>query len=92
MKIGLNTNKVINTYNQGSKVTQLNANKHVQGDKIDISKEGREIQKYIEGADNTELKNSRVEEIKALINQNKYKVDSEKLAQSILNHIKESDK
>lgn len=91
MKIGFEINKVINTYNQNSKVAKINNKVHDFKDKIDISEEGREISKYIEIANNTELKNKRVDEIKSLIDQNKYKVDSKKLAESIIEYIKESD-
>jgi anti-sigma28 factor (negative regulator of flagellin synthesis) len=91
MKIGFEINKVINTYNQNSKATKINSKAHNFKDKIDISEEGREISKYVEIANNTELKNKRVDEIKSLIDQNKYEVDTKKLAESILKYIKESD-
>lgn len=91
MKVGFEINKVINTYNQNSKTARVNNKKHDFKDKIDISEEGREISRYIEIANNTELKNKRVDEIKSLIDQNKYTVDSKKLAESILEYIKESD-
>lgn len=91
MKIGFEINKVINTYNQNSKAAKVINKAHNFKDKIDISAEGREISRYIEIANNTELKNKRVDEIKSLIEQNKYTVDSKKLAESILEYIKESD-
>lgn len=91
MKIGFEINKVINTYNQNAKAAKVNNRVRDFKDKIDISAEGREISKYIEIANNTELKNKRVDEIKSLIEQNKYEVDSKKLADSILKYIKESD-
>lgn len=91
MKIGFEINKVINTYNQNSKASRVSNKPQTFKDKIDISFEGREISKYIEIANNTEIKNKRVDEIKSLIEQNKYEVDSKKLAESILKHIKESD-
>lgn len=91
MKVGFEINKVISTYNQNSKTARVNNKKHDFKDKIDISEEGREISRYIEIANNTELKNKRVDEIKSLIDQNKYTVDSKKLAESILEYIKESD-
>lgn len=91
MKIGFEVNKVINAYNQNSKISKVSNKPQNSKDKIDISFEGREISKYVEIANNTELKNKRVDEIKALINQNKYEVDSKKLAESILKYIKDSD-
>lgn len=91
MKIGFEINKVINIYNQNSKNTKVNSKTHNFKDEIQISKEGREISKYIEIANNTELKSTRADEIKALIEQNKYNVDTKKLAESILKHIKDSD-
>lgn len=91
MKIGFEVNKVINAYNQSSKAAKVNTKPHDFKDKIDISLEGREISKYIEIANNTEIKNKRVDEIKSLIDQNKYEVDTKILAESILKYIKESD-
>ncbi len=91
MKIGFEINKVINTYNQNSKTAKVNAKTRDFKDKIDISPEGREISKYVEIANNTELKNKRVDEIKSLMDQNKYVVDTKKLAESILKYIKDSD-
>lgn len=91
MKIGFEINKVINTYNQNSKTVKINSKANSCKDKIDISEEGREISRYVEIANNTELKNKRVDEIKSLINQNKYEVDTKQLAESIIKYIKESD-
>jgi flagellar biosynthesis anti-sigma factor FlgM len=91
MKIGFNVNKAINAYNQGTKVNTASVKKNENRDKIDISNEGREFLKYIDAANSTEINNKRVEEIQALLKQNKYEVDSEKLARSILNTIKDSD-
>lgn len=91
MKIGFEVNKVINIYNQNSKTARVSSKTRDLKDKIDISVEVREISKYVEIANNTELKNKRVDEIKSLIDQNKYEVDSKKLAESILKYIKDSD-
>lgn len=91
MKIGFEINKVVNAYNQNSKTAKIGSKPQNFKDKIDISFEGREISKYIEIANSTEIKSKRVEEIKSLIEQNKYEVDSRKLAESILKYIKESD-
>lgn len=91
MKVGFNVNRVINSYKQNTNVNQVNKVKKDKGDKIDISNESIEIRKYIESAENIEIKNQRADEIKALIAQNKYKVDTDKLAKSILKHMKESD-
>lgn len=91
MKVGFNVNRVINSYKQNTNVNQLNKIKKDKSDKIDISNESIEIRKYIESAESTEIKNQRVDEIKALIAQNKYKVDTDELAKSIFRHMKESD-
>lgn len=92
MKIGMNVNKVISVYSNSAKTENEKRNHCPKGDRIELSTAGKEISKYVEMAKNTEIRNSRVAEIKELINQGKYKVDSEKLAQSILDHIKESEK
>lgn len=92
MKINVNPNKVISVYNNCTKVENQRKNICPKGDRIEISNTGKEISKYVDMAKNTETRNARVEEIKELISQGKYRVDSEKLAKSIIEHIKESDK
>jgi flagellar biosynthesis anti-sigma factor FlgM len=91
MKINMNVNRVINIYNNNNKNTQIKSNRQDAKDKIEISVTGKEISKYIEQANTTEIQNKRVDEIKELIQQNKYKVDSQKLAEDILKSIKERD-
>lgn len=91
MKINMNVNRVVNIYNQNSKETQAKSRKQTTGDKVEISNTGKEIAKYIELSKDTEIRNSRVDEIRELIKDNKYSVDSEALARSIAKYIKERD-
>jgi anti-sigma28 factor (negative regulator of flagellin synthesis) len=91
MKIGFEISRAVNTYTQNSKNIKTNIKKQEFKDKIDISTAGKELSRFVELANNTEIKNSRVDEIKNLLDHNKYTVDTEKLSQSILNYMKESD-
>jgi negative regulator of flagellin synthesis FlgM len=90
MKVS-NVGKVINVYKNNANVNKKDENKKTAGDRIEISNTGREISKYVEIAKNTEIKNNRVDEIKELIKQGKYNIDSEKLAKGILDEMKERD-
>jgi negative regulator of flagellin synthesis FlgM len=90
MKIS-DAGRILNIYKQNTNINKNNNAKKSVGDRIEISKEVREIAKYIEVAKNTEIKNKRVDEIKEQISKGIYKVDSEKLAKSILNSMKERD-
>lgn len=90
MKVGFNVNRVVNAYTQNSRTDRINGKIKDKSDRIDISRESIEIRKYIENADDIEIKNKRVEEVKSLIEQNKYSVDSSELAKSILKYMKES--
>ena len=92
MKIGMNVNKIINVYNNSTKNCSQGTKAVQKGDRIEISTTSKEISKYIEMSKNTEIKNQRVDEIKELLKEGKYKVDSDKLAKSILEHIKGSEK
>lgn len=91
MKVGFNVSRVVNAYTQNSRVDRINERSKEKSDRIDISKESIEIKKYIDSADNVEVKNKRVDEVKKLVEQNKYSVDSGELAKSILKYMKESD-
>lgn len=91
MKIGFNVSRAVNAYTQNSKIDKANKKTKEKSDRIDISKESIELRKYIESAENTEIKNKRVEEVKTLIEQNKYSVDSSELTKGILKYMKESD-
>lgn len=91
MKIGFEISRAINTYAQNTKSAKTSIKKQEFKDKIDISTAGKELSRFIELANSTEIKNNRVDEIKNLLDQNKYTVDTEKLSQSILNYMKESD-
>lgn len=91
MKVGFNVNRVVNAYTQNSRTDRINGKVKDKSDRIDISRESIEIRKYIESADDIEIKNKRVEEVKSLIEQNKYSVNSSELAKSILKYMKESD-
>ncbi|QCX32377.1 flagellar biosynthesis anti-sigma factor FlgM [Caloramator sp. E03] len=92
MKIDMNINRVINIYSKNLNISKTNENKISLNDCIEISKEGRELQKYIDLAKNTEIKNGRVDEIKRLIDEGNYNFNAEELAKSIMEYIKECDK
>lgn len=91
MKVDMNINRVLNAYCRNSKENNFKKNVLNKKDSIEISNEGREIQKYIELTINTELQNDRVNEIKKLIDEKNYYIDSKKLAKSLIEFIKESD-
>lgn len=90
MKIS-NVGRVINIYQQGSKVNKTDNEKKVQGDRIEISNAGREISKYVEIVKNTDISTSRADEIKKLIKEGRYQIDSEKIAKSLLEAAKDCD-
>jgi flagellar biosynthesis anti-sigma factor FlgM len=90
MKIS-NVGRVINMYQQGSKVNKTDNIKKTPGDRIEISNVGKEISKYVEIAKNMDISTGRADEIKNLIKEGKYKVDNEKIARSILEAAKERD-
>jgi flagellar biosynthesis anti-sigma factor FlgM len=92
MKIGLNVNRVLSIYNNNSKTDSIKNVKKPENDQINISSAGRELSKFVELAKNTELTDTKVDEIKKLISDKKYEVNSEALAKSILEHIKGSEK
>ena len=92
MKIGIDVNRVTNAYSSNYKSDKTKDSRKAAGDKVDISNVGRELSKYVELAKNSELSNKKVDEIKNLISNNQYSVDSSALAQNILEYIKGSDK
>ncbi|WP_133629065.1 flagellar biosynthesis anti-sigma factor FlgM [Fonticella tunisiensis] len=92
MRINNNdVNRIISIYNKNLRPDNSKEVKKNINDKVEISKTGKEIARYIDVAKNTDIKSNRAGEIKELIKQNKYNIDSEKLAESILKHIKERD-
>lgn len=91
MKIGLNVNKVINVYKQNTKIQNKENLKINKYDRVELSVTGKEISKYIEMAKCSSIDDKRVEEIKKAIRNNTYEINTEKLAKSILNTMKDSD-
>ncbi|MDO6355377.1 flagellar biosynthesis anti-sigma factor FlgM [Caloramator sp. CAR-1] len=91
MRISLDVNNVINIYNKNAKAVAKESPSR-KSDTIEISKEGKEIAKFLEIAKNIEIETKDVERIKTLIKEGKYQINDEDLARSILNFMKESDK
>lgn len=91
MKIEFNVNKALDIYKSNTKA-DLSKTKVSQKDTIEISSKGKELSDYVKIAKDTELKNDKVDKIKKLIKEKNYKVDSYKLADSIMKYIKESGK
>jgi flagellar biosynthesis anti-sigma factor FlgM len=91
VRIRLDVNNVINIYNKNAK-SVAKENPSRKSDIIEISKEGKEIAKFLEIAKNIEIETKDVERIKNLIKEGKYQINDEDLARSILNFMKESDK
>ena len=88
MKIEGNSNVVINLYKQNT-VKNVNSSNSIKGtDRVELSKAGKEISKYIEEYKDTELVNEKVAQIKEKINQGTYKVNETDLAKSIIDSIK----
>ena len=85
MKVEGNRNIVLNLYKQNT-LKLSNSNEIKNSDKIELSKLGKEISKYIE--DSSCCNNKKVEEIKEKIKNGTYKVNEEELAKSILDEIK----
>ena len=86
MKVEGNRNIVLNLYKQNT-LKLSNSNEIKNSDKIELSKLGKEISKYIEDSSCCNISN-RVEEIKEKIKNGTYKVNEEELAKSILDEIK----
>lgn len=88
MKIQGKSDALVALYKQN--MNNLNKSKeHIKvTDRIEISKTGKEIKKYIEEYKNIDINSKDINKIKTEINSGKYKVDEKKLAESILNNIK----
>lgn len=91
MKIEMNVNKAVDIYKNNTKI-DLNKSRVSKKDTIEISSKGKELSEYVKIAKDTELKNDKVDRIKKLAAEKNYKVDSYKLADSMIQYIKESDK
>lgn len=92
VKISSDINRILNVYNSTAKSEKINSSKQSAKDQVAISSAGRELSKYVELAKNSELTNNKVDQIKKLISNNQYKVDSGILAKNILEFIKDSGK
>lgn len=91
MKINFNSNNVINIYkNNVAKIKNENI-KNNKSDSVEISNMSREISKYLDAAKTCDICNEKLDKIRELIKNNKYEIDTNKIAKSILNEIKESD-
>ncbi|KMT21685.1 flagellar biosynthesis anti-sigma factor FlgM [Clostridium cylindrosporum] len=88
MKIQGNSNVVVNLYKQNINTLNNIKGKTKTSDRIELSNTGKEISKFIEEYRNTELTSDKVEQIRAKINEGKYKVNAEDLAKSMLDEIK----
>ncbi|KRQ85991.1 Anti-sigma-28 factor, FlgM [Caloramator mitchellensis] len=92
MKVRMDVNNVINVYNSNAKKANSKENVAKKSDTIEISKAGKEIAKFLEIAKTIDVDSKDIEKIKSLIKEGNYKVDEEKLAKSIMDAMKESDK
>jgi negative regulator of flagellin synthesis FlgM len=92
MKISINTDRVMRAYNQNVTEVKHSSNSNSKSDKVELSTQSKEISKYIEKAKNSEIKNERVDEVKKLLEKGNYNVDSETLAKSIMEYLKEGKK
>lgn len=92
MKISINTDRVMRAYNQNITEVKHSSNSNSKRDKIELSTQSKEISKYIEKARDSEIKNERVDEVKKLLEKGNYNVDSETLAKSIMEYLKEGKK
>jgi len=88
MKIYNNVNKVIDLYIKNTP-TEKTSNRinDLKKDEVSISKEVRDISRYIDSALNSETANEKVEAIRQKIMNKEYKIDSRKLAEAILLEI-----
>ncbi|SKA86144.1 anti-sigma-28 factor, FlgM family [Caloramator quimbayensis] len=91
MKVNNSVNRVLNIYSKSVNNKSEQLKKTNKKDTIEISSKGRELQKYIEIIKNTELKSSRADEIKNLLDNGCYCIDENKIASGIIEYIKESD-
>lgn len=91
MKVNNNISRVLNIYSKNVSTKNEQINKTNKKDTVEISSKGRELQKYIELSKNTEIINGKIDEIKKLIDEGRYYVDTEKITDSIIKYIEESD-
>ena len=88
MKVSMNVNKVIGLYSsQESKIKDSKAVTKGK-DRIEISNQGKSFAKYIDDSKDFDIKNNRVDEVKKLMDEKKYSVDSSKLADAMLKYAK----
>lgn len=90
MKISLNTSNVINIYKNNNKHNSIE-NKKNKKDTIGISNTSKELAKYINAAKDYDIYNEKIEKLQKLIKDNKYFIDSEEIAKSIINELKERE-
>lgn len=90
MKISLNTSNVINIYKNNNKHNSIE-NKKNKKDTIEISNTSKELAKYINAAKDYDIYNEKIEKLQKLIKDNKYFIDSEEIAKSIINELKERE-
>lgn len=91
MKVGLNVNKVVNTYNNSKKPGNIASEKKTSGDKIEISRVGKDFSKYLDAASKVDIKSSNYDEVSKKYKAGDYKVDSTALAKSIVNTMNGSE-
>lgn len=92
MKIGFNISRINNTYSQNSRTEYKKNSGHPGIDRIEISREGLEISKYVSIARDVEIKNDKVHEIKNKMDRSEYQVDHRELSRSIIDYLKERDR
>ena len=97
MRINSDAVKVQNIYNNRLNIEKNKDTTNKNSDEVCISKLGKELAKYSAIANKTDIQNDKadnldkVDKIKQAINDNNYKVDDEKLTNSIYNFIKGLD-
>ncbi|WDC83918.1 flagellar biosynthesis anti-sigma factor FlgM [Caloramator sp. mosi_1] len=91
MKINFSTNNVINIYKKNTVNSEGNKKKLNKSDSIEISDVSKEISKYFNMAKEYDIINEKIDKIKAQIKNNKYEIDTEKIAKSILSELKGSE-
>ena len=89
MKINpVHFNKLQKVY--GDQAKKNNLNKNPKDDSIDISTKAKEIQQLEKTVqDKSDIRQEKVNQIKNAINQGTYEIDSEKVAEKILNDSQE---
>jgi anti-sigma28 factor (negative regulator of flagellin synthesis) len=92
MKIGINTNNVAAIHNNNLKKISKAQGPNKAKDTVELSGVGKELSKYIEMAKGVEIKDSRVEEIRIVLQNKTYSVDSIRLARAIIEDLGEGYK